>query len=101
MASVSKRQWTNKVRSTSSAWRVQDKDGSGKRLSQDFKLKRDADTFCNSFGVEVVAGRHVHDRDSVTIAEAAEAWLTACEVTGVGGGEKVEPHTLRQYRQMT
>ena len=100
MATVNKREWTNKDGSTSTAWRVQYKDSSGKRRSKDFALKRDADTFAGTIGGEIVAGRHVHDRDSVTIAEAVEAWLTACEQTGVGGGDPVEPHTIRQYRQM-
>lgn len=97
MASIRKRIWKNDAAETVT-YQVDYKDQSGKRCRKQFKKRKDADAFMVNARAEVVAGVHTTDRDSITIAQAADIWLEACRV-GRGENDPVEPHTLRVYRQ--
>ena len=88
--------WTNKDGGTSTAWQVRYKDRKGARRSKQFLKKKDAETFAATVTSEVRAGTHVHDRDTITVAEAAQRWLDAVK-RGRNGRDPVEPHTLRVY----
>ena len=68
-------------------------DRDGIRRSKDFKLKGDANAYRDQVGMDVRAGTHVPDSQSITVAEAADAWADACENDGL------ELSTVRQYRQ--
>ena len=100
MASVSKRKWTTKEGRQAIAWRVQYYLEDGRRKSKDFEKRKDADEFVAAIGAELIAGRHVHDTDSVTVSEAIVVFLEAAEKLGLHGRGKVEPKTLRGYKEM-
>jgi integrase len=91
--SVRKRTWENRDGSHGEAWVVTYTDRSGARRSKSFDLKKDAENFERAVGVEVRAGLHVPDSQSIMIAEAARLWLTSCENAGL------ERSTLAAYRQ--
>lgn len=97
MASLQKRNWTTKEGEEKIAWRVVYTDQSGRVRTKQFKKHGDAKAFRNTVTAAVQAGTHVHDRDSLTVREAAEAWLKACEL-GRDGRKPVEKHTLRVYK---
>jgi integrase len=96
---VTKIVWKNKDGAVSPAYQVRYKDRSGARRAKQFRKKRDAEEFANRISLEVQAGNHVHDRDTITVAEAAEDWLTACE-TGRDGKLPLERHSVRNYRSV-
>lgn len=98
MPKARKVEWTNKDGSIGAAWAVRYRDESGKRRYKQFDRKKDADGFGNTITTEVREGRHVHDRDTITVAEGADLWLEACK-RGRDGREPVEPSTLRMYDQ--
>ncbi len=50
-------------------------DGAGKRRLKTFARKKDADAFAARSKVDVMAGTHVADSASVTVAEAAALWI--------------------------
>jgi integrase len=91
--SVRKRRWKNRDGSQSEAWVVAYSDRAGKRHLKTFDRKRDADIFEGTVGVDVRAGRHVPDSDSVTVLAAGKLWLLSAEAAGV------ERSTLEHYRQ--
>ncbi|PWC81234.1 site-specific integrase [Azospirillum sp. TSH64] len=97
MATVKKIEWTNRDGSKSSAWQVRYIDQSGKRRAKNFDRKKDAEDYRVETEGAVKAGTHVHDRDSVTIEEAATVWLGAVEI-GRNGRPPAEEGTLKQYR---
>jgi integrase len=97
MASIQKRPWTTKTGEEKVAWRVVYTDQSGRVRTKQFKKHGDAKAFRNTVTAAVQAGTHVHDRDSLTIKDAAKAWLDACEL-GRDGRKPVEQHTLRVYK---
>lgn len=66
----------------------------GKRRSKVFARAKDAHYFKDN----IDKADYVHSRDSVTIAEAADKWLTVCETLGRKGREPVEKATLRPYK---
>jgi integrase len=91
--SVRKRTWTDGKRETRSAWVVDYKDQGGRRRLKTFKLKKEADAFALTAGVEVRDGTHVPDRETITVEEACKAWLKNCSRNGL------ERSTLDQYEQ--
>jgi integrase len=97
MATVKQRKWKKGDGAQASAWQVRYIDQAGKRRSRTFDRKRDADLFRSEVEAAVRAGTHVHDRDSITVAEAAEIWLAAVD-RGRDGRPPAEEATLRQYR---
>lgn len=58
--------------------------------------KRQAEAERDRIRPEVKQETHVHHRDGMTVAQAADKWLRQCEA-GRDGEHPVEPHTLRQY----
>lgn len=94
--SVRKRHWTVKGVDRE-AWVVDYADGQGKRRLKTFQRKKEADAFAATARVEVGQGTHVADAASITVAEAAENWITAV-TNGRNGRAPAEASTLRQYR---
>lgn len=91
--SVRKRIWTDAKGDERTAWVVDYKDQSGKRRLKTFKLKKEADAFALTSGVEVRDGTHVADRETITVSEACKTWLKNCIQNGL------ERSTLDQYEQ--
>jgi integrase len=81
--SVRKRTWTTKG-SAKEAWIVDYVDQKGKRHIKTFVRKKDADAYHATANVEVQRGLHTADSVSITVAEAGERWLAACDAAGVG-----------------
>jgi integrase len=73
-------------------WQADYRDGAGHRRHKQFALKKDADAFLLGARGEVRTGQHVAASASVTVAAAAEAWLTHAEKIGR------ERATVRRYR---
>src|SRR5262249_50723095 len=91
--SVRKRTWENDDGSQGEAWVVNYTDGGGRRRLRTFKRRRDAESFGAGVSIEVRAGVHVPDSQSITIAEAGKLWLTSCDAAGL------ERATLVDYRR--
>jgi integrase len=96
MASISKRTWKTESGATGTAYEVSYKDQHGKRRRKQFAKRKDADAWLVNARAEVASGTHTPDSQSITIAEAADIWLTACE-RGRAGRDPIEPHTFRSY----
>lgn len=93
--SVRKRTWAN---GTKSAWVVDYHDQTGSRKLRTFDRKTDAVAFEATAKVEVRAGTHTADSDSITVEAAAEQWLTeGRKVTAKR--QPLEPTTLAQRDQ--
>jgi integrase len=69
------------------------KDSSGTRRARQFKTAAAAKDFETTARVELRDGVHVADRQSITIAEAGELWLTRCR------SDNLELSTLNYYEQ--
>jgi integrase len=90
MADIRKREGTNRT-----TWQLRFKDpNSGKIRYKSFERRKDADHFLSKLS----RSSYVHEDDSVTLAEASDRWLEACESTGRKGREPVEGATLKKYR---
>lgn len=74
-------------------WLVDYRDPAGARRHKQFATKREADAYMVRARAEVSAGTHVADSASVTVAQAASAWLKSVERAGK------EESTSRHYRQ--
>lgn len=96
--SVRKRRWPDPETGPNEAWVVDYRDGQGKRRLKSFARKKDADAFAAQAKVEIGQGVHVAGSASITVAQAAEDWITAVE-HGRNGRSPAEASTLRQYRQ--
>lgn len=94
MATVKKRCWTTSAGEKREAWRVSYTDRNGKRHKPQFDLKRDADAYRIKVEGELAQGIHTPDANSVTVAEAADVWLAACEAGGCDRG------TMKTYREI-
>jgi integrase len=91
--SVRKRTWNNRDGSHGETWLVVYTDQAGIRRQRAFERKRDADAYHATVAVDVRAGLHVPDSQSVMVAEAARLWLQSREAAGL------ERTTLTAYRQ--
>lgn len=91
--SVRRRTWTTPKGEEKSAWVVDYFDQTGKRRLKTFRLKKEADAFALTSGVEVRDGLHVADADTITVAEAGKLWIKACVAAGL------ETTTIAQYKQ--
>lgn len=94
MATVKKRAWTSAAGAKKEAWRVSYTDRDGARLHKQFNLKRDADAYKIKVEGELAQGIHTADAKSVTVGEAADIWIAACEANGCDRG------TLKTYREI-
>ena len=77
--SVRKRTWRNRDGSQGEAWVVNYTDQGGSRRLKSFDRKKDADAFAGAVSVDIRAGIHIPDRDSITVAEAAKLWLASAD----------------------
>jgi integrase len=90
--SVRKRTWKTAAGETREAWLADYTGQDGSRHAKTFDRKKDAESFIANAKVEVIKGVHTTDFESVTVAKAAEHWLSACEDRGL------ERATVETYR---
>ena len=90
--SIRKRTWTNADGEEKTAWVVDYVDQSGKRRLKSFERKKSADSFDTTAKNEVRAGIHTPDSTSITVGEAGDRWIAACESAGL------ERTTVDSYR---
>jgi integrase len=91
--SVRKRKWVTRLGEAKEAWVVDYTDQQGDRHLKTFERKKEADDYRASVKVDVRAGTHVAPSKSVTVAVAAERWLSRAEAEGL------ERATIQVYRQ--
>lgn len=91
---IRKRTWTSPDGTAKQAWLVDYKDQAGKRRAKQFARKKDAEAYAHNAVTEVRQGRHTHDRDSITVAVAADLWVSAAEAEGL------ERSTTKRYREL-
>jgi integrase len=90
--SVRRRKWKNAAGETLEAWVVDYTDQRGKRCFETFARKKEADARHVSIKMEIRQGIHTATSDSMTVAEAGEAWIKTCEANNL------ERTTVRDYR---
>jgi integrase len=90
---VRKRSWVTKTGERREAWVVAYTDQAGTRRIATFAKKRDAEAYEAQVQTEVRAGVHTAVGASITVAEAAEDWLSSVELEGR------ERSTLKTYRE--
>jgi len=90
--SVRKRTWKAAEGVEKTAWVVNYTDQVGKRRLKTFDKKKAADDFEATVRNEVRAGVHTPDSTRVTVGEAGDRWIAACESVGL------EPTTIDAYR---
>ena len=73
------RKWQTASGEDREAYIVDYRDRDGKRHIETFGRKKEADARQAEIKVEIRAGVHVAPSRSITVAEAATEWLTACE----------------------
>jgi integrase len=91
--SVRKRKWITRSGEAKEAWIVDYVDQQGDRHIETFARKKEADAYAQQVGVDVRAGTHTPASKSITVAQAAEDWITSARLEGR------EAATLAQYRQ--
>ena len=91
--SIRKRKWTTTAGTAKEAWVVDYVDQQGQRRLKTYGKKKDAEAFETTMRGEVVAGTHVPDRATATVAAAGEKWIESCKAAGL------ERTTIDQYRQ--
>jgi integrase len=91
MASVRKRSWTTAKGEQKSAWVADYFDQHKKRHIETFPTQKAAKAWLVEAQGEVSRGIHTPERNSITLAEAAELWLER------GKAEGLERSTLRSY----
>jgi integrase len=91
--SVRKRAWTTSKGAEKEVWVVDYVDQAGKRHLKSFAKKKAADNFAATANVEIRAGVHTADSNSVTVAKAGKLWIETCEQAGL------ERATIDAYRQ--
>src|SRR5262249_50216928 len=92
--SVRKRKWRTRAGEEKERWICDYVDQAGDRCIKTFQRKKDADAFHASVRVEVASGTHTPASKSITVAEAAEQWLTYLKV------ENRERSTVEAYRSL-
>jgi integrase len=96
MATVRKRTWTTTKGKERTAFVVDyfapdPVTGKPKRRLETFKREKDAKTYLTKMSTEVAAGVHIPERESITLAEAAQIWIERGET------EALERSTMRAY----
>ena len=94
MTAIRKRSWTSPNGEAKTAWLVDYRDQSGKRRAKQFSRKKEAEDYADRARSEVKQGTHTHDRDSITVAIAADLWIAAAEA------ERLERSTTKRYREL-
>jgi len=90
--SIRKRTWKTAAGVEKEAWVVDYVDQAGKRRLKSFARKKSADSFDTTAKNEVRAGIHTPDSSSITVGQAGDRWLAACESAGL------ERTTVDAYR---
>ncbi len=90
--SIRKRIWKSPDGVEQTAWVVNYTDQAGKRRLKTFEKKKSADDFDSNMRNEVRTGVHTPDSSSITVGEAGDRWLAACENAGL------ERTTVDAYR---
>ena len=90
---VRRRIWSGKDGERREAWVLDYYDQYGERHRETYDRKKDADARAAEVKVNIREGIHTALSTSITVAEAAEQWLTAVEL------EQRERATLAQYEQ--
>lgn len=97
MATIRKRTWTSPSGETKTAWVFSYLDRHGKQHRKQFKSKKDAEAERVRVEGEIARGVHVPDRSSITVHDAARAFLSDFEeLVQVG---KRERSTFMGYDQ--
>ncbi len=94
MTSIRKRSWITPTGEAKTAWLVDYRDQFGKRRAKQFARKKEAEEYADRARNEVRQGTHTHDRDSITVAIAADLWIAAAEA------ERLERSTTKRYREL-
>jgi integrase len=89
---VRKRTWVTRKGETKTAWLADYFDQHRKRHKRQFATKKAASDWLDTVRYEVKTGIHAPDAESITVAEAAELWLSGREA------QRLERGTLRTYR---
>jgi integrase len=80
--SVRKRTWTTAKGEAKEAWIVDYVDQEGDRHIETFDLKKDADAYHDEVRINVRKGTHTAPSKSLTVAEAAQAWIDFVRLEG-------------------
>src|SRR4051794_14137146 len=91
--SVRKRTWTTSKGEERQAFIVDYFDQQGERHIKTFDLRKDAVAYHSMVNVDVRHGIHTSPSKSITVAAAAEDWISFVTL------EKREPATIAGYRQ--
>jgi integrase len=91
--SVRKREWTTRKGEAREAWIV-DYTVNGSRHIETFARKKDADAREAQVTVDVTRGIHTATSKSITVAEAADDWISYIE------GQGRERTTIHRYREI-
>lgn len=91
--SIRKREWLTNKGVPKEAWVVDYVDQAGKRHLKTFPTQKEAKAWNVTAAHEVSQGVHTADSQSITVAEAWEAWLAECEAN------RLERGTILQRRQ--
>ncbi|HVQ67235.1 MAG TPA: tyrosine-type recombinase/integrase [Bradyrhizobium sp.] len=81
--SIRKRKWKSADGVEQTAWVVNYTDQAGKRRLKTFEKKKSADDFDANTRNEVRTGIHTADSASITVGEAGDRWIAACENAGL------------------
>src|SRR5262245_49130982 len=92
--SIRKRTWKTAQGEAKEGWVVDYADQHGKRHIKTFARKKDADAYAAQVGVDVRAGTHTPLHGSITVAQAAEEWLSHIAAEG---RERATVRTCRQH----
>src|SRR5262245_20321587 len=91
--SVRKRTWRTQQGERKEAWMFDYTDQNGKRHIQTFSRMKEADEYHATVKVDVRQGIRTPQGKSITVADAAEDWITFVKLEGR------ERSTVEQYRQ--
>ena len=88
--SIRKRSWTTAGGERREAWIADYVDQAGRRHIRTCERKKDAEAFLTTARFQVSEGTHTADSASISVADAADAWLESCA--------GLEAATLAAYR---
>jgi integrase len=91
--SVRKREWTTRKGEAKEAWIVDYTDASGRHI-ETFERKKDAEAREAQVTVDVAKGVHTAPSKSITVAQAAQDWISYIE------GEGRERTTVHRYKEI-
>lgn len=93
MSSIRKRTWKTPSGESRTAWIVDYRDAAGRRRAKQFQRKKDAQSWGITALSEVQRGTHTPDSIAITVAQAADLWLSSVRASNR------EPTTIAAYEQ--